>query len=300
MSIPATAGAGLLALVAGAVGGAALQQAHYLQVRRRRAQDRQPMLYPGRSFHVVTFVKAGAGIDLTAALRRLKSATAPDARWIYVGKALVTAPSRQIGPEQWSAVVLAQYASLEAYRANTESYAYQQALAAFGRSYSHGMRRPAAPNLLLPQALLFRKLQRFVTGARSAFPFTPQPAELRGAQGLEFVNRIRAAGETGAKAAVVFNFTRRGTDAQRSADAQYTGAMIDLMAERGYGPLHTGAAVPLEQGHHFDHVAIVYYPGADYFADMVGSTFYQRIFPRKQLGDSQSVVTVPMTALLDP
>ncbi len=74
--------------------------------------------------------------------------------------------------------------------------------------------------------------------------------------------------------------------------------MLDLMAERGYGPMHIGKTIHLEAGFDFDRVAIVYYPGVDYFADLVSSAFYQRIFSNKQLGDSQAVITAPLTTLV--
>lgn len=67
----------------------------------------------------------------------------------------------------------------------------------------------------------------------------------------------------------------------------------------GCGPLHVGHAVPLREGERFDQVAIVCYPGADHFADLVGSRFYQQIFPSKQLGDNQSVITVPLMDKLE-
>jgi hypothetical protein len=41
-------------------------------------------------------------------------------------------------------------------------------------------------------------------------------------------------------------------------------------------------------------VAIVYYPGVDYFHSMIRSRFYQHIIGRKQLVDNQSSVTVPI------
>ena len=44
----------------------------------------------------------------------------------------------------------------------------------------------------------------------------------------------------------------------------------------------------------FDNVAIVYYPGVRFFADMLRSEFYQGIFGDKQLGDTQIVITVPI------
>jgi hypothetical protein len=73
--------------------------------------------------------------------------------------------------------------------------------------------------------------------------------------------------------------------------------MIGAMAERGCGPMHMGRAVTLEGDADFDDVAIVYYPGVAYFAEMLGSNFFQGIIGDKQLGDTQATVTVPILSL---
>jgi hypothetical protein len=65
------------------------------------------------------------------------------------------------------------------------------------------------------------------------------------------------------------------------------------MAEMGNGPMHIGAAVTLEGGADFGNVVIVYYPGVEYFAEMLQSEFFTRIVGGKQLGDSQSSPMVP-------
>ena len=42
----------------------------------------------------------------------------------------------------------------------------------------------------------------------------------------------------------------------------------------------------------FDNVVIVYYPGVEYLAEMVQSTYFTGIFGGKQLGDSLALLTV--------
>ena len=44
----------------------------------------------------------------------------------------------------------------------------------------------------------------------------------------------------------------------------------------------------------FENVVLVYYPGVRFFADMVQSEFFQGIVGDKQLGDTQSTITVPV------
>ena len=66
----------------------------------------------------------------------------------------------------------------------------------------------------------------------------------------------------------------------------------------GHGPVHVGKAIKLEGDAEFDQVVLVYYPGVQYFADMVQSTFYTGIYSNKQLGDTLSSITVPILQLL--
>jgi hypothetical protein len=289
---------GLSGLIAAIVVAVGVQHAHYLSLRRTAAQDRQPMLYGGEAFHVVTFVRLHDGDDLIAALKVLHAATRGGA-WIYAGKVIVNVPSAQIGSVEWSGVVLAQYPSRAAYEAARAAPAYEAALGRFAAHYEQGMRRNALANLLLPQALLMRKIARAVRFTKSPYPFTPAPAGALPARGTEMIARLRAARDLGSRAAVVVNLQRRGTAEQSANDARYTSPMLGLMAERGYGPLHLGEAVALPGDYDFDRVAIVYYPGTDYFADMFASTFYQSILGDKQLGDNQSTITVPVLALVE-
>jgi hypothetical protein len=62
--------------------------------------------------------------------------------------------------------------------------------------------------------------------------------------------------------------------------------------------MHIGRAVRVEADHDFDAVAIVYYPGVQFFADMLRSEFFQGIIGGKQLGDTQATITVPILDLL--
>lgn len=290
---------GLIGLVVAALAAGGLQHAHYLSVRRTAAQDRQPMLYGGEAFHVVTFVRLREGDDaLIPSLKALRAAT-QSGTWIYAGKAIVNVPSAQIGPVEWSAVALTQFPSRAAYEAARATPAYEAALGRYAAHYEHGMRRNALANLLLPQGLLVRKIADALRFATSPYPFTPAPAETLPARAPELIARLRAAHDLGSRAAVVVNLQRQGTKEQAAADARYTRPMLGLMAERGYGPLHLGEAEALPGAYDFDRAAIVYYPGTDYFADMLASTFYQSILGDKQLGDNQSTITVPVLEMLE-
>jgi hypothetical protein len=48
-----------LALVFAALVAGVWQQRRYLRIRRKIVGDRQPLLYPGRTFHALTLVKVG-------------------------------------------------------------------------------------------------------------------------------------------------------------------------------------------------------------------------------------------------
>ncbi len=74
--------------------------------------------------------------------------------------------------------------------------------------------------------------------------------------------------------------------------------MLTRMGRTVNGPMHIGSAVTIEGEAVFDSVAIVYYPGVSYFAELLASRFFQGIIGDKQLGDTQAVATVPILSLL--
>ncbi len=289
----------LLLLMAGA--GAAMNWQHnrYLDLRRGPVQDRQEIFHEADVFHVATWLQTAPGTDVIDALRDLKQSTEGGPDWIYAGKAVLNGVvSEQLGPAEWSAVILLQYPTRQAYDTHVLSEAYQEALAKFERTYSHGMQRSAAQNMLLPQAFLARRVMRLLTFQPNIYPLKQLDSDAMTENAALFVPRLRAERELGRDAVVIANLIKPGTVEQQAADAEYVGAMFDLMAERGYGPMHLGSAVALPGGHDFDQVAFVYYPGVDYFASMLQSEYFQGIIGGKQLGDTQATVTVPILDLL--
>jgi uncharacterized Ntn-hydrolase superfamily protein len=100
--------------------------------------------------------------------------------------------------------------------------------------------------------------------------------------------------EYGRKACVVVNFIKNGDATQQEANSAYGSEMLGLMAETASGPMHIGEAVTVEGNADFDQIVIVYYPGVEYFADMVQSEFYSNISGGKQLQDTLSSPTVPL------
>jgi len=296
----------LLAFV-GIIGVVVWQQMRYLHARRDIVHDTQRLLYSGDAFHVLTFLyydgtaTSGGGEDraLFAAMRELRAAAESGgaAHVVYAGKVAVNAlASKQLvdrfGSEvPWSAVLLTQFDSRVAADRIMAGEEYREASARFSRTYACGMQRSPWLNLGFPVVLLGKRMGQLVTGSPSHFPFVPaepNPAiEARATQ-------LLAARQYGERAVVVANLLREGTAEDAAADRKYTQQMFGLMAEGVHGPMHIGAAVPLAAGDRFDRVALVYYPGVQYFADMMRSRFYRGIVGDKQLGDTQASITVPV------
>ena len=297
--------AALGALIAAATLAAVLwQQRRYRRARRQVVQDRQPLLYPKRTFHVVTFLRIPPGADGVESVRRLRQEIEgpSGARLVWAGQAAFTAlASKQLPEVDWQAVVLVSYPSRSSYDAQATSAAYRGALARFERHYSHGFVRPRALNwgvpVLLLGVLFMDRLRR--RSRRTPFqPASPEQLDPRSRTDRERLARLRALEPLGRDALVVVNLLRQGTPEQRAADAAYGRQMLGLFAENGHGPMHLGRAVPVEGDARFDHVAIVYYPGIDYFLSMVRSRFFNAIVGDKQPGDTLAVPTVPITDLL--
>ncbi len=279
------------------IGGMVWQQMRYLSARRNRVQDRQPMLYPAERFHVITFLDTTEGQDVIDSVRALKQQIdVGPGTLIYAGQAAFTMPSTQLGPRNWDAVVLVQYPSLASYNETAASDGYKDALAAFDEAYSHGMVRNPVLNLAIHQALLVLAMIDIVTGNREVPPLVPS-SETSGAppQLNERVADLQRMSAVNDHALFVFNLSKPGTPEQQAADASYGRNMMTRMARLGHGPMHIGRAVTVEGDAEFENAIVVYYPGASYFAQLVGSTFFGGIIGDKQLGDTQVVPTVPIT-----
>jgi hypothetical protein len=287
--------------LAGIVGSVVWQELRYLHARRQIVHDLQPLLYSSRAFHVVTFLQLATADDreLFVAMRELRdvSESGADAKVVYAGKVAVNAlASTQLvarfgGEVPWSAVLLTQFGSRDAADRVLASDAYRKALAPFGQTYACGMQRSAWLNLGIPVILLNKRVGQVLSRAPSHFPFVPAVEPNPAIE--ERAARLLTAREYGADAVVVVNLLREGTAANTAADRRYTAQMFGMMAEGVHGPMHIGVAVPFT-GDRFDRVALVYYPGVQYFADMMRSRFYRDIVGDKQLGDTQASITVPV------
>jgi len=293
----ATAASVLLIVALLAVAG---QHFRYQRTRRDIVADRQTLFHSPSVFHVATVVALAPGQELLSGIREfVHSIEAAGGAVVYAGKIAVNAmQSNQIPQEEWDAFVLAQFPSREAYDDAAANPDYQSTRSGFAHSYALGLKRSPALNLALPIVLLAKRTVDVITRAPSGYPFrradaSQAPPEMR-ARRDALVRGLEANREYGSSACVVLNFIRHGSPEQRAANSGYGSAMLSLMAEMGNGPTHIGRAVTLEGDAHFDEVAIVYYPGVDYFADMVQSEFFTGIVGGKQLGDTLSSPTVPL------
>ena len=283
------------------VGVMAWQHFRYLQIRRDIVQDQQPLVYPGETFHAVTFLEVEEGSDIVEEVGVLKRVleSSGEAKVVYAGQAaLVPLESSQLGPASWNAVLLVSYPSREVFdRISTEATT-RDALASFHRHYTHGMKRPVLTNLLLPQILLGIRILDIARGnwrmaELDPMPITPENEQ----QAAEFQDRkekLLSLSEVNDEALVVFNLVLRGNEKEREANRSYGGQMLARMAALAHGPMHAASAVTVEGDARFEEIAIVYYPGVDYFTRMIGSRFFQGIVGGKQLGDTMAVPTVPI------
>ncbi len=228
----------LAAVALGILGGVMAWQNHrYLRARRNLVQDRQPILHRSVRFHVVTFLEVAEGQDVVEQVRMLRRAieASGSAQVVYAGQAAFTVPSSQLEPGSWDAVVVVQYESREAYETAAVSTVYREALMAFRRSYSHGMRRSSALNLLIPQALLGLRLidllqGKWDVGELDRAALAERSEKTAGAG--ERVEALRSLAAVNDEAAVVVNLIRNGDRAQRASDRAYGRRMATRFAAR--------------------------------------------------------------------
>ena len=293
-------------LVAAVVAAMVWQHLRYLDARRNALHDAQDVFHSSDALHAVLFLKLAPDADLFAATGALRAATnaLPVAQTVYVGKVAMNGqPSRQLiealdEDVAWDALAVLQFDDRSAYDLWRENAGVRAALGGFATTYTHGMKRSALANLALVQRFLLSRFVQAVTFQPPVLPFEPAPPGSIEVATDEQRATLLEEGELGRDAILVANLLQAGTPEEAAADAQYTAAMMALMARGGHGPMHMGPAVTLEGDASFDMVGLVYYPGVRYFHDLTGSTFFRNIIGDKRLGDTQATVTVPILHLI--
>ena len=287
------------------VSAMAWQHERYAQARRDLVQDYQD-LFHGEVFHVLTFIDAVDNADLLADLRTVRDAMARHGKGqlVYAGKVIYNGLASEgldaaMGRSlEWDAVILQQFDSRDDYADYLREPAIQAAFEPFPATYAHGFRRSAGTNLALPQVLLATKIARALTLADSPLPFEDGNPD----EGMEFPDigpaLLAEADGLGRDAVLIVNLIQEGDSTAQSANANYANNMLGLMADAAHGPLHVGLAESIDHPVPFDSVALVYYPGSRDFRDLIMSRWYQALYPDKQLADTLSCVTVPITDLL--
>jgi uncharacterized protein (DUF1330 family) len=288
-------------LLIGALLAVVGQHYRYLRTRRDVVSDRQDLFHSSSAFHVVTLLALSSDQELLTGVKDFVDTIEREgAKVVYAGKVAVNAlKSSQIPQDEWDAFVLAQYPSREAYAVSAANPEYQKARSAFANTYALGMQRSPWLNLAIPVGLLGMRAVDILKRHPARYPFQSAknlseiPTEARNQRG-RVVDGLLSNREFGQDAVAVLNFTKNGSAEQREANSGYGNEMFRLMAEMGNGPMHIGSAVTLEGEAQFDNVIIVYYPGVEYFAELLQSEFFTGIVGGKQLGDTLSSPTVPL------
>ena len=290
----------VLALAAVLVAAMGWQHFRYLEWRRAVVHDSQPILHSSSAFHVISYLRLESGSDLVESLAKARETLegAGGNQWIYAGKVvLMGLQSSQLGEPQWDAIVLSQYDSREAYDEVARSNAHRQALAHFEDTYHHGMQREPLLNLAMPMILLATRVADIVKGVPVIDPYDRASDEDLARRNLDMdqiLPAIEAARAYNENAVVVLNLALPGDASEQEANRAYGRKMFGLFAANGHGPSHMGKSVTIQGDANFDGVAVVYYPGLDYFLSLMRSKFYNGIVGGKQLGDTQAIPTVPI------
>lgn len=278
------------------------QHFRYLRLRRRSAQDRQALLHPNSNFHLLVFFRLREGEKLLWSAGRFAAGVQRyrEVELVYGGQAAFALHSEQLGEVQWSGVLLFSFperAHYEAMHGELQSIAED----VFAQHHFHGMRRRRGLSLALPQLLLALRLRDILRGRWRVAPLQRLPSFRVSADKdiwRRRVDRLQALHKVNTEGLVVFNLMRSGNREQRVANRHYSRAMLERMAALGHGPLHIGQAVDVDGQARFDRVVVVFYPSARYFAELIASEFFQKLFASKQLADTLAVPTVPMTERL--
>lgn len=292
----------LIALIlAGALCVIVWQDLRYRGIRRHRAQDYQRRFHPGSAFHVIVFFKLGSGDRLVPTVRRFVElvTAASNARLIYAGQAAFTVNSGQMEDHDWDGVLLLEYPDREDYQLSCDDYRTAAARGLFADSYYHAMRRHRKISAAMPRLLLALRLKDILKGKWRVEPFRPSP-EFNTFPEFQVwrdrVGRLMALHEVNRTGLVVFNLLKFPSPGGQDAVEEFGASLLSRMAALGYGPLHVGRSVGLENVARFDRVFIVYYPSSRYFADMLSSQYCASLTGVRLPGDALRVPTVPVTA----
>ncbi len=226
------------------VGVMAWQHFRYLQIRRDIVQDQQPLVYPGDTFHAVTFLEVSEESNILAEVGKLKRVleSSGEAKAVYAGQAaLVPLESSQLGPASWNAVILVSYPSREVFEKVSTEAATREALASFSRHYTHGMNRPVVTNLLLPQILLGLRIRDIARGHWRLAELEPMPIspenEPQAEKFQDRMEKLLGLAEVNNEALVVFNLVL--THFQSSPGR----ALLDKVKETSFQELPNGELI---------------------------------------------------------
>ncbi len=266
------------------------QQFRYQRLRRQ-AQDRQPPLYPSGTHHALYLLEAAPGSSPMDAVRSFHQGTGDlsEVRWIYAGRVVTEGVrSPRLEPGRWDAAVIMSFSSREYHELLSQSLMFRRALEETARVEAYGfVRRPWA-NLSIPQVLAGRWILRRVRRDEAIMPLIE--ADEPAAPVTALARRLREASAPADRPGVVISLVKRGSEADQTSDRRYTGRMLDLMAEGGFGPLHVGSVTDEA----FDQLTAIAYPSVDAFADILLSRFYREVSTLRRPADTETVITVPI------
>ncbi len=279
------------------------EQTRFFSVRQNTVHDYQRHIYGPDTLHVVTALKLGTDAELINTMKEyLRVVEDLGGEVVYIGKSVknMGLASKQLAESQWDVFAVIQFDGRQQWNELTAKGDYKQMLASFDATYSIGLDRDPLENFRMPANLLSMRIQQSLNNDPKRLPFKRVPDGSPAAKQREQqLTQMVADHEVYSTDAIVnVNFVKYGDSEQADANTSYGNEMSNLYAEGGHGPVHMGKAIKLEGDAEFDLVGLVYYPGLQYFADMVQSTFYTGIYSNKQLGDTLVSITVPILQLL--
>lgn len=278
----------------------AWQRLRFRQIRRRLAQDRQRQFYPWDAFHVLVFFRLNRGDRLVETARAFNNqlVSTSKAHLVYAGQAAFTVASGQMDQRNWDGVLLLEYPSRIDFQNHYASADMQDARNYFSDTYLHGMRRDRRASSSIPLFLLRQRLRDILLGRWRVQPLQTSP-EFETSPECQVwrdrASRLQAVAKINSQGLVVFSLIKFGQDGYLGAVETYGAPLLSRMAALNYGPLHIGRAVALEGFARFNRVYIIYFPSAEYYANLLSSQYFSSFAGNPHLGDTIRVPTIPIT-----
>ncbi|MEM9257234.1 MAG: hypothetical protein AAGA91_17460 [Pseudomonadota bacterium] len=276
-----------------------LQVYRYERLRRTSAQDQQVLFHRRDVFHLMIFFRVRDGDRLVDSVAQFLDLLAERLSYqlVYCGQAGFFVPSEQLEEHRWDGLLVLQLANREDYQQRFAAQMPDLFAGVFADVYMHGMHRNRRFGVSIPLLMLRMRIVDLLQGRWQAPELKPMMLFKTDPEfeiWRQRVRRLHAIHEVNPSGLVVYHLVKHDA-AQSGLEDDLNKQLLMRMATLGHGPIHIGSTIAVEGNARFDRVYAVLYPSANYYAELIGSEFFQWNMYEQPIMDRATLATVPIT-----